>query len=169
MNKQSIFYLLLFTLIVHSQAFSFCGFYVSKADAKLFNKASQVIIVRDGNKNVITMSNDFYGDVKDFAMVVPVPTVLKENDIKVVDRYIFDKLDTYTGPRLVEYFDQNPCYSYSYDMKSVSNVQASSVMENCKLRRMRSRLFCNRSIASKALSSIWQAVVPNRRVTTARL
>lgn len=132
MNKQSIFYLLLFTLIVHSQAFSFCGFYVSKADAKLFNKASQVIIVRDGNKNVITMSNDFYGDVKDFAMVVPVPTVLKENDIKVVDRYIFDKLDTYTGPRLVEYFDQNPCYSYSYDMKSVSNVQASSVMENEK-------------------------------------
>ena len=26
----------------------FCGFYVAKADTKLFNKASQVVLVRDG-------------------------------------------------------------------------------------------------------------------------
>jgi hypothetical protein len=55
---------------------SFCGFYVSKAAGTLKNKTSQVILVRDGNKNVITMYNDFKGDTKDFAMVVPVPTVL---------------------------------------------------------------------------------------------
>lgn len=107
--KTMLSVLLLFA-VSHFQAFSFCGFYVSKADTKLFNKASQVILVRDGNTNVVTMSNDFYGDVKDFAMVVPVPSILKEKDIKVVDRYIFDKLDTYSGPRLVEYYDQNPCY-----------------------------------------------------------
>lgn len=59
--------------------FSFCGFYpVSKADGTLKNKTSQVILVRDGNKNVITMYNDFKGDTKDFAMVVPVPVVLRE-------------------------------------------------------------------------------------------
>ena len=63
---------------------SFCGFYVSKADGTLKNKTSQVILVRDGNKNVITMYNDFKGDTKDFAMVVPVPVVLKKEDIKVV-------------------------------------------------------------------------------------
>lgn len=111
---KKVFVGVLCTIAIYSQAFSFCGFYVSKADVKIFNKASQVILVRDGNKNVVTMSNDFYGDVKDFAMVVPVPTVLLESDIKVVDRYIFDKLDTYTGPRLVEYYDQNPCYEYAY-------------------------------------------------------
>src|SRR4029450_13485154 len=33
----------------------FCGFYVSKADAKLFNKASQVVLVRDGDRTVLTM------------------------------------------------------------------------------------------------------------------
>lgn len=101
---------LLSIIIVPIQAFSFCGFYVSKGETKLFNKASQVIMVRDGNQNVVTMSNDFFGDAKDFAMVVPVPTVLKEKDIKVIDRYIFDKLDIYTEPRLVEYYDENPCY-----------------------------------------------------------
>ncbi len=39
--------------------FSFCGFYVSKADGTLKNKTSQVILVRDGNKTSLTMSNDF--------------------------------------------------------------------------------------------------------------
>jgi hypothetical protein len=89
---------------------SFCGFYVSKADGTLKNKTSQVILVRDGNKNIITMYNDFKGDTKDFAMVVPVPVVLRKDDIKVVDQSIFQKLNDYSAPRLVEYWDQNPCY-----------------------------------------------------------
>ena len=38
-------------------------------------------------------------------MVIPVPTVLSRNNIKVVDRYIFDRLNGYSGPRLVEYYD----------------------------------------------------------------
>jgi hypothetical protein len=93
--------------------FSFCGFYVSKADGALKNKTSQVILVRDGHKNVITMYNDFKGETKDFAMVVPVPVVLGRNDIKVVDQSIFQKLNDYSAPRLVEYWDENPCDNYS--------------------------------------------------------
>ena len=88
---------------------SFCGFYVSKADGTLKNKTSQVILVRDGNKTVITMYNDFKGDTKDFAMVVPVPVVLRKEDVKVVDQGIFQRLNDYSSPRLVEYWDQNPC------------------------------------------------------------
>jgi hypothetical protein len=91
-------------------SFAFCGFYVAKADATLFNNKSEVILVRDGNKTVITMSNDFKGNMRDFAMVVPVPVVLKEKDIKVVSRRVFDVLDEYSSPRLVEYYDNNPCY-----------------------------------------------------------
>jgi hypothetical protein len=91
--------------------FSFCGFYVSKADGTLKNKTSQVILVRDGNKTVITMYNDFKGDTKDFAMVVPVPVVLRKDDIKVVDQSIFQRLNDYSAPRLVEYWDENPCYA----------------------------------------------------------
>src|SRR5262249_27769443 len=44
------------------RAFAFCGFYVAKGDAKLFNHASQVAIVRDGDRTVMTMANDFQGD-----------------------------------------------------------------------------------------------------------
>jgi hypothetical protein len=99
--------------------FSFCGFYVSKADGTLKNKTSQVILVRDGNKTVITMYNDFKGDTKDFAMVVPVPVVLRKDDIKVVDQSIFQRLNDYSAPRLVEYWDQNPCNMYEKEDKAM--------------------------------------------------
>jgi hypothetical protein len=61
------------------------------------NKTSQVIMVRDGNRNVITMYNDFNGPTKDFAMVVPVPVVLKKNDIKVIDQSLFQRLNDYSA------------------------------------------------------------------------
>src|SRR6187551_3789823 len=89
--------------------FSFCGFYVSKADGALKNKTSQVILVRDGNRNVITMYNDFKGDTKDFAMVVPVPVILQKSDVKVIDQSLFQRLNDYSAPRLVEYRDEDPC------------------------------------------------------------
>ena len=90
-------------------ATAFCGFYVSKADGTLKNKTSQVILVRDGDRTSVTMYNDFQGDSKDFAMVVPVPVVLKERDIKVVSPDLFRTMNDYSGARLVEYHDAEPC------------------------------------------------------------
>ena len=92
------------------EAKAFCGFYVAKADAKLFNKASQVVLVHDGDRSVLTMANDYQGKVKDFAMVVPVPTAIEREQIHVGDMKLVDHLDAYTVPRLVEYFDPDPCY-----------------------------------------------------------
>ncbi|MCB2113902.1 MAG: DUF2330 domain-containing protein [Parvularculaceae bacterium] len=96
-------------------AFAFCGFYVAKADTKLFNKASKVAIMRDGDRTVMTMSNDFQGDLKEFAMIVPVPVVLSEGQIHVTENAIIDHLDVYTSPRLVEYFDDDPCARFEYE------------------------------------------------------
>ncbi len=90
-------------------ALAFCGFYVARADAKLLNKASQIIIARDGKRTVITMVSDYQGPVRDFAMVVPVPKVLARKEINVSDPSLIAKLDAYSAPRLVEYFDDDPC------------------------------------------------------------
>lgn len=92
-----------------SNVSAFCGFYVAKADTKLYNEASQVILVRDGNKTTISMSNDFSGSAKDFAMVVPVPVVLQRENIRIINRSLFDSFDAYSSPRLAEYYDQDPC------------------------------------------------------------
>lgn len=107
--------------------YSFCGFYVSKADGTLKNKTSQVILVRNGDRNIITMYNDFKGNTKDFAMVVPVPVVLQEKDIKVVDPSIFQKLNDYSAPRLVEYYDENPCYEREYRRMEMSMAPATAM------------------------------------------
>src|ERR1700694_3460063 len=95
--------------VLSHTASAFCGFYVGKADAKLFNEASQVILVRDGNRTVISMRNDFQGDLSEFALVVPVPAVLQKSQIHIGDPKTFDRIDAYSAPRLAEYFDPNPC------------------------------------------------------------
>ena len=90
-------------------ASAFCGFYVARADTKIFNEASKVVMVRDEDRTVLTMANDFKGDPKEFAVVIPVPTVLKREQIHVAETALLDHLDAYSAPRLVEYFDGNPC------------------------------------------------------------
>ena len=92
-----------------AQAQAFCGFYVAKADADLFNSASKVVYMRDGDRSVITMASDYTGSPAEFAMVVPTPSVLTEGQINVTRSAIVDHLDAYTAPRLVEYYDRNPC------------------------------------------------------------
>lgn len=88
---------------------AFCGFYVAQADSKLFNSSSKVVLARDGDQTAITMASDFEGDVKEFAVVVPVPTFIERKQIGVVDPKTIDHLDHYTAPRLVEYHDDDPC------------------------------------------------------------
>ena len=66
-------------------------------------------MVRDHDRTVLTMSNDYSGEPSEFAIVVPVPTLLEKGQIHVGDRAVLDHLDAYSAPRLVEYFDPDPC------------------------------------------------------------
>jgi hypothetical protein len=105
----SILLSLVFSIASIAPAWAFCGFYVGGANAQLFNQASQVIIAHRDNKTILTMANDFQGNVKDFAMVVPVPVAIKREQVNIGNKEIITKLDTFTQPRLVEYFDEDPC------------------------------------------------------------
>src|SRR5262245_46202330 len=90
-------------------AAAFCGFYVAKADAKLFNKSSKVVLARNGQTTAITMASDYEGEPKEFAVVIPVPTFIERKQIGVVEMKTIDHLDAFTAPRLVEYHDADPC------------------------------------------------------------
>ena len=103
-----------FTCLTPS-AWAFCGFYVAKADANLYNKASQVILARNGDRTILTMANDYQGEVKDFALVVPVPVVLTQEQVHIGNPTILERLDAFSAPRLVEYFDADPCQTQYYD------------------------------------------------------
>lgn len=112
---------------------AFCGFYVAKADTDLFNQSSKVALVRDGDRTVITMANDYIGDPTEFAMVIPVPTVIKKEQVHISNPALLDHLDAYTAPRLVEYFDDNPCMRREYEKRirpMASMPQAAEMLED---------------------------------------
>ena len=99
---------------------------MAKGDAKLFNRASQVVLARDGDRTVMTLANDFRGDPTEFAVVVPVPTFLTRGQIHAGERSLVEHLDAYTAPRLVEYFDPDPCRvaGFSKDKIAMQSVIA---------------------------------------------
>lgn len=105
---------LMMAVMPMSVAHAFCGFYVARADADLFNEASKVVMSRHDDKTVMTMVNDYQGDITDFAVVIPVPEVPEEGQIHVTENALVDHLDAYTAPRLVEYFDEDPCRPIMY-------------------------------------------------------
>jgi len=106
---------------------AFCGFYVAKADSKLYNRASKVVLAWDSGRTVITMASDYEGDPREFALVVPVPSFIERGQINVADPALVDHLDAYTAPRLVEYFDDDPCRVVEYMRTAPTAAEAGSV------------------------------------------
>ena len=90
-------------------ASAFCGFYVGGADQRLYNNATQVVLMREGTRTVLSMQNNYQGPPADFAMVVPVPVVLQKENVKTLPKSVFDRVDQLASPRLVEYWEQDPC------------------------------------------------------------
>ncbi|MBL8910431.1 MAG: DUF2330 domain-containing protein [Archangium sp.] len=95
---------------IASAAHAFCGFYVAGGGAELFNNATQVVLMRDGTRTVLSMQNNYQGPPENFAMVIPVPVVLQKENVKTLGKDIFARVDTLSAPRLVEYWEQDPCY-----------------------------------------------------------
>ena len=109
MNKAFCVIVLAAALTVPSGARAFCGFYVSGADGSLYNNATMVVMMREGTRTVLSMQNNYQGPPEDFAMVVPVPVVLQKDNVKTLPRDVFSRVDKLAAPRLVEYWEQDPC------------------------------------------------------------
>ena len=109
-------------------ASAFCGFYVAKADTDLFNDASKVVLVRDEERTVITMASDYRGSPSEFAMVIPVIDIPEREQINVANPALVDHLDEYTAPRLVEYYDDNPCERRMYRSMAMAGAPIAEAM-----------------------------------------
>ena len=94
--------------LVADHASAFCGFYVSGADTKLFNNATQVVLMREGTRTALSMANNYArGRPRTLALVVPVPVILQKENVKTLPRELFAKVDQLDAPRLVEYWEQD--------------------------------------------------------------
>jgi hypothetical protein len=100
---------MLATWLLSQAAHAFCGFYVAGSGEPLYNDATMVVLYRQGTKTVLSMQNTYQGPPEEFAMVVPVPHVLKKDDVQPIPRSLFADVDRMASPRLVEYWEQDPC------------------------------------------------------------
>jgi len=101
---------------------AFCGFYVAPGENQLVADATQVVLMRKGTRTVLSMQNNYKGPPSEFAMVIPVPVVLKEGDVKTLPKEVFANVERMGAPRLVEYWEQDPCrVEPEYDMVAKSS------------------------------------------------
>lgn len=101
--------LALVTFFVAQPVAAFCGFYVAGADTKLYANATMVVLFREGTRTVLSMQNNYEGPPEAFALVIPVPSILQKDQVQTLERQIFAHVDALGSPRLVEYWEQNPC------------------------------------------------------------
>ncbi len=94
---------------ISAKADAFCGFYVAGSDQHMYNDATQVVLMREGTRTVLSMQNNYKGPPEAFALVVPVPVVLHEGDVRTLPKDVFDHVELMGAPRLVEYWEQDPC------------------------------------------------------------
>lgn len=82
--------------LVASSAFACPTIATGNAHGLAFDTA-QVAIVRQGNHTTFTVSINPAGEPDDMALVMPVPALLAEEDVRVIDAAVFGDLASYTG------------------------------------------------------------------------
>jgi hypothetical protein len=97
-------------LSIPNTTHAFCGFYVAAGGDRLLNNATQVVLMRSGQRTVLSMMNQYEGPPENFAMVVPVPIVLQQENVRTLEHSLFAHVEQLTAPRLVEYWERDPCY-----------------------------------------------------------
>lgn len=90
-------------LLLPGFAHAFCGTFVGSDGSTLTNSASQVVLARDGTRTTLTLAMDYTGDLAEFALVLPVPSVLGAEDVAVVDAELLARVDQWSMPREVAY------------------------------------------------------------------
>ena len=85
--------------------------YVTGA-APLGTHRTEVVLVRDAGQTTMTIASGYDGPAQPFAMVVPIDADITTADVSVGSREAFDALALEDAPRLVEYWEQDPCGHY---------------------------------------------------------
>jgi hypothetical protein len=126
-------------LLLASAAFA-CPTIATGQGSSLSFDVAQVAIVREGTQTTFSVSVNPFGDPQEFALVLPVPEVLAEDQVKTLDGTIFAALDGYTAPRHVNdagcggyyygYYDDGLCgESYDYAAMDSGSTGTSSTVD----------------------------------------
>jgi hypothetical protein len=93
---------LLALLALSSPAALACPTIATGTPAQLSFDTAQVVLVHQDGRTTFSVSINPEGNSQDFALVLPVPTMLEEGDIRTLDSDIFAQLDGYSAPRRLD-------------------------------------------------------------------
>lgn len=85
------------------------GIYASQATTTPTSRSSAVVVLRAGETTVLSIRSDYEGPREPFALLIPVPAPIDEEQVGTVDPALFDRLERLTAPRLVDAWEQDPC------------------------------------------------------------
>jgi len=78
-----------------------CPTIATGTPSELSFDVARVAIARQDSRTTFTVSINPSGEAQEFALVLPVPALLQEDDIKTLDPEIFSRLNGYSAPRMV--------------------------------------------------------------------
>lgn len=90
-------------LLAPASAQAFCGHYVGQPGSELYSSTSEVVLARRGTTTTLTLTNDYEGDAAAFALLIPVPPGVTEDDVQLADPGLLNRVRQYSAPRYVEY------------------------------------------------------------------
>lgn len=108
MKRRHAFLSSLAVVLASTQAQAFPGFYAYKG-AKPTNLSTHVILMKKDATTVVTVMPDYQGDLKPFAVVMPVPDDVKADQVKTLKRDFVERIDQITAPRFHEFWEMDPC------------------------------------------------------------
>lgn len=101
--------LFLLVLAGAGSARAFAGFYVSRARGRPRVDSSQIVLMRDGDRAVVSVRHDYRGPAADAALVLPVPASVGRDAVRTLRPDAFDRIERLSAPRLVEFWERDPC------------------------------------------------------------
>ena len=91
---------------------AFGGVYVGKtATEPLVAHSAHIVVMKRGERSVVTVAPDYDGPLSPFAMVLAVPSDVTQERVITVKREFIDRLEHLTAPRFHEFWEMDPCQS----------------------------------------------------------
>jgi len=85
------------------------GFYVAKKGKAGIIHETHVAIMPKDDVTVVSVAPDYEGDLKPFAVVMPVPADVTVERVKTLKHEEADRLEKLTAPRFMEFWEMDPC------------------------------------------------------------
>ncbi len=96
-------------LSVASPVWAFPGFLAGKSKDERSIHAAQIVLMRSGERTVLTVMPDYSGPMNEFAVVVAVPKDVTLDRVTTLRREFVDRVETITAPRFHEWWEMDPC------------------------------------------------------------